>query len=69
MNKITNDDIILSEIVEELKDIKKKYGKPRNCRIIDKSELNNIPRGEFKVIISVLYNKCKYKEIISSLFK
>ena len=52
MNKITNDDIILSEIVEELKAIKKKYGKPRNCKVISKAELNNIPRGEFKVVIS-----------------
>lgn len=52
MSKITNDDVILEEIVNELKEIKKKFGKPRNCKVIDKSELNNIPKGEFKVVIT-----------------
>ena len=53
MNKITDDSILLNEIIEELEFIKKKYGKPRNCTtILDKAALNNIPKGEFKVVIS-----------------
>lgn len=52
LNKITNDDIILQEIVDELKYYKKKYGKPRNCKVISQSEISDIPKGEFKVVIS-----------------
>lgn len=52
MNKILNDAILLEEIVEELQEAKNKYGKPRNCRVIDKAELNNIPKGTFKVVIT-----------------
>lgn len=52
LNKITNEELLVQEIVEELKYFKKKYGKPRNCRVIDESELSNIPKGEFKIIIT-----------------
>lgn len=53
MEKLLNDNLLLNEIVEELKEIKKKYGnKPRMARLIDKSELNNIPKGEFTVVIT-----------------
>ena len=50
--KITNDDIIKNEIVEELLYFKKKYGKPRRCKVIKQSEANGIPSGRFKIIIT-----------------
>lgn len=50
--KIMNDDLLLEEIVSELKDVKKKYGKPRICRIISKSEASSVPKGDFKIIIT-----------------
>lgn len=52
LNKITNDNLIIEEIISELKYIKKKYGRPRNCKVISESELSNIPKGEFKIIVT-----------------
>ena len=39
-------------IKEELLDIKKKYGFPRRSKVISNAEINNIPEGIFKVIIT-----------------
>ena len=39
-------------IIDELLDIKAKYGEPRKCRIIPESEINGIATGTFKVIIT-----------------
>lgn len=52
MNIITDDKYIENEIIEDLHKYKKKYGKPRNCVVIDEAELNNIPAGEFKIVIT-----------------
>lgn len=52
LEKITNEDIIVKEIIDELKYYKKKYGKPRNCRIIKDSDISDIPKGEFKIVIT-----------------
>lgn len=52
LEKITNEDIIIQEIIDELKYFKKKYGKPRNCAIIRQSDISDIPKGEFKIIIT-----------------
>ena len=52
MNIILNEDLILKEIEDELKEYKKKYGKPRNSVVIDESELCDIPKGTFKIIIT-----------------
>ena len=52
LQKITNDELIKNEIIDELLYYKKKYGKPRRSRIIKKSEANGIPSGRFKVIIT-----------------
>lgn len=51
-NKILNEDIIVQEIVDELLYFKKKYGKPRNCTIISKSTILDIPPGEFNIVIT-----------------
>ena len=52
MAKITNDNLILQEIVDELLYIKKKYGRPRCCKVISKSSAMDIPEGNFKVIVT-----------------
>ena len=49
---VTNDDAIIQEIIEELEMYKKKYGKPRMCKIIKKKDVNHIPEGMFNVVIT-----------------
>lgn len=39
-------------IIQELTEIKTKYGRPRACKIIKESEANGIPSGEFKIVIT-----------------
>lgn len=51
-NKITHEELILNDIIEELQYVKKKYGEPRKCRVISKDEINSIPSGEFNVVIT-----------------
>lgn len=48
---IHDDNYILNEIKNELKYYKKKYSKPRNTILID-SEDDDIPKGEFNIIIT-----------------
>lgn len=52
MNKIVHDELIIDEIKEELITYKKKYGEKRKCRIISKEEITNIPKGDFKIVIT-----------------
>lgn len=52
MMKITNDEYIIQEIVDELIDAKKKFGQPRRCRVIDKSDALDIPKGDFKIVVT-----------------
>lgn len=52
MMKITNDEYIIQEIVDELIDAKKKFGQPRRCKLIDKSDALDIPKGDFKIVIT-----------------
>jgi DNA gyrase subunit A len=52
LKKITNDDLIDKEIIEELQAFKVKYGKPRQCDIIKDRGESDIPKGEFKVVIT-----------------
>jgi len=52
MKKVLSDEELLKEIKQELLEFREEYGKPRNCRIIDSSELTDIPAGEFKVIFT-----------------
>ena len=49
---ITHPELIDKEIREELLEIKKKYGQPRKSIIIKKSDIDNIPSGEFKIVIT-----------------
>ena len=43
---------IKTELIEELKELKKKYNSPRLCEVIDTSHENDIPKGTFKVVIT-----------------
>lgn len=49
---IMDDKIIENDIRQELLEIKAKYGKPRNCTIIDENAASEIPKGEMTVAIS-----------------
>ena len=49
---ITHDEELIKEIVVELQDFKKKYGKPRLCKVVKKNDINHIPEGTFNVVIT-----------------
>lgn len=51
-NKILNEKLIDEDIISELEYIKGKYGYPRVCKVIDESEIIDIPAGDFKLIVS-----------------
>lgn len=52
MTHIMDDKVIENDIRQELLDIKAKYGKPRNCKIISADEVSDIPKGEMIVAIT-----------------
>lgn len=52
MPHIMDDRIIENDIRQELLEIKQKYGRPRNCRIIRDSDANSIPQGSMIVAIT-----------------
>lgn len=52
INVITHQEIIDAEIEQELIDIKKTYGKPRMSIELSESAADNIPAGEFKIVIT-----------------
>lgn len=49
---ILKDGMIESVIIQELLDIKAKFGEPRKCKLISESEANGITAGTFKVVIT-----------------
>lgn len=51
MSHIMDDRVIENDIRQELLDIRAKYGKPRNCTIIDDTS-NDIPKGEMLIAIT-----------------
>lgn len=51
-DRISNDQLILADVREELLAIKAKYGTKRICNVIKVSNLGNIPDGNFKIIIT-----------------
>lgn len=52
MSKITDEQSIENDIVEELLYYKKKFGNKRRCKVISVSEASGIPEGSFKIIVS-----------------
>lgn len=51
-NKVMDRSIILQDIRNELIELRKKYAKPRKCRVISGDEATGIPKGTFKIAIS-----------------
>ena len=51
-NKIQNEKELEREIKDELIEYKKKYGRPRNAKIISKAQASDIPEGLFKIVIT-----------------
>lgn len=49
---IVNEDRILEDIIVELNEIKAKYGEPRKCKVISMDDINDIPVGEFKIVVT-----------------
>lgn len=49
---IMNDKVIENDIRQELLEIKAKYGKPRNCNIINSDSANEIPKGTMVIGIT-----------------
>lgn len=47
-----NGSFIMNEIDNELKEIQRKYGSPRLCKVIRAAEENAIPKGTFKVVVT-----------------
>ena len=68
LNRITHDELIVQEIVDELLYYKKKYGTPRMCPIVDIKEDSGIPKGEFKIIVTEnnYIKKVPYNDSIGS---
>ena len=52
LKHIIDDKVIENDIRQELIDIKQKYGKPRNCVIIDGNAENEVPAGNMIVAIT-----------------
>lgn len=52
INMITHEELIDKEIEAELLDIRQRYGSPRKSIIIDESQANDIPAGQFKIVIT-----------------
>jgi DNA gyrase subunit A len=53
MQYVTDDGtLIKNELIDELKELKKKYNTPRLCKVIDAKHEQDIPKGTFKVVIT-----------------
>ena len=51
--KVTDDGtLIRQELIEELKDIKKKYNTPRMCKVLENVNESDVPAGTFKLVIT-----------------
>lgn len=51
-NIIMTDGAIEQVIIDELLEIKAKYGQPRVCKLISESEVNGITAGTFKIVLT-----------------
>ena len=52
LQKMLNEHILEQEIKDDLLAFKAEYGKNRNCKTLDAAEVNNIPKGTFKIVIT-----------------
>ena len=52
MKMITDPELIKQEIVEELKEMKKKYNSPHTCTVLKNVNESDVPAGTFKLVIT-----------------
>lgn len=52
MAMILDEKLIEKEIIDELEGFKKKYGKPRVCRVVSQEDATDVPKGTFKVVVT-----------------
>lgn len=52
MSHIMDDKVIENDIRQELLEVRAKYGKPRNCKVISADDVSEIPKGEMIVAIT-----------------
>lgn len=52
MSMVMDDHLIEAEIIAELEEIKAKYGKRRNCRVVKDRDRNEVPKGLMTVIVT-----------------
>ena len=52
MTHIMDDRVIENDIRQELLEIKQKYGKPRNCKVISADTVSEVPKGEMIIAIT-----------------
>lgn len=50
--RIASNDLIISDVRDELVSMRQKYGTPRICKVIKVNNLGNIPDGTFKIIVT-----------------
>lgn len=50
--KITDESSIEQEIIDELIDIKQRYATPRLCKVVKEKDDSDIPKGEFRIVIT-----------------
>ena len=51
-DRISNENLIMEDVKQELLQIRQKYSTPRICKVIKVSNLGNIPEGTFKMVIT-----------------
>lgn len=51
-DRLTNDNLIMDDVRQDLLYIRNKYGKPRICKVIKVSNTGNIPEGTFKFVVT-----------------
>lgn len=49
---VTDDRKIKEDIIKELLDLKEKYNTPRLCKVIKHNDIDDIPSGTFKIVIT-----------------
>lgn len=60
-NVLNDQNKVIEEIISELEECKRRYGKPRMAKLISQEEAKNIPQGQFQIVITNENNIRKYE--------
>ena len=52
LERISNEKLIEQEIIDELMEYKAKYGRPRTSIVVSEKDESDIPKGEFRIVIT-----------------